>query len=132
MKNSLRIVLTFFAFVASYFFIFWLPFSLIPGARDIAWLPQIVSLVLAMIISAFLWKRTGSMSNGLATSILMGGIIVGAIGFIGGFIGPMIFYPESNQGPLLGIFFTGPIGFIIGLIGGGLYWLIKRKKSLAG
>jgi hypothetical protein len=57
---------------------------------------------------------------------------VGAIGFIGGFIGPMIFYPESNQGPLLGIFFTGPIGFIIGLIGGGLYWLIKRKKSLAG
>jgi hypothetical protein len=129
MKNAMRVVLTFFAFIASYFFIFWVPFAFIPGARNIAWLPQMVSLIAAIGISVFLWKKTGSMSTGLASSILIGGIIVGSIGFIGGFIGPMIFYPEANQGPLLGIFITGPIGFVIGLIGGGLYWWVLGSKK---
>jgi hypothetical protein len=59
----------------------------------------------------------------------MGGIIIGSIGFVSGFVGPIIFSPSSNQGPLLGIFITGPIGFLLGLVGGGLYWWIKVKKE---
>ncbi len=43
------------------------------------------------------------------------GVILGAIGFACGFVGPVIFAPEANQGPLLGIFITGPLGFLIGL-----------------
>lgn len=35
-----------------------------------------------------------------------------------GFIGPIIFAPGANQGPLLGIFITGPPGFMAGLIWG--------------
>jgi hypothetical protein len=27
----------------------------------------------------------------------------------------MVFKPEANQGPLLGIFITGPLGFVVGL-----------------
>src|SRR5262245_36230402 len=46
--------------------------------------------------------------------VLLGGLIVGSIGFALGFFGPLIWAPEANQGPLLGIFITGPIGFLVG------------------
>ena len=42
-------------------------------------------------------------------------LVVGGIGFAAGFFGPMLFRPEANQGPLLGIFITGPAGFFVGL-----------------
>jgi hypothetical protein len=45
-------------------------------------------------------------------------MILGIIGFVGGFVGPLIFTPDANQGPLLGIFITGPLGFVVGLIVG--------------
>jgi hypothetical protein len=51
---------------------------------------------------------------------LAGGFVLGGIGFVGGFFGPMIFAPGANQGPLLGIFITGPLGFVLGCVGGGL------------
>ena len=60
---------------------------------------------------------------------LMIACMVGGIGFIIGFVGPMVFTPESNQGPLLGIFITGPLGFIIGgAIGAYVDW--RRGKRL--
>jgi hypothetical protein len=43
---------------------------------------------------------------------------VGVIGFLGGFILPMILTPEANQGPMMGIFLTGPAGLALGCIGG--------------
>jgi hypothetical protein len=36
--------------------------------------------------------------------------------FLMGFLGPLVFAPQSNQGPLLGIFVTGPLGFIAGAL----------------
>jgi hypothetical protein len=48
---------------------------------------------------------------------------LGGIGFAVGFAGPLIFTPEANQGPLLGIFITGPAGFLLGLIVGFVIWL---------
>lgn len=51
---------------------------------------------------------------------LLGASLLGSIGFIGGFFGPLIFAPEANQGPLLGIFITGPLGFLLGGIGGAI------------
>jgi hypothetical protein len=41
------------------------------------------------------------------------GFVVGVIGLLAGFIGPVIFTPEASQGPLLGLF-LGPILFVIG------------------
>jgi hypothetical protein len=52
---------------------------------------------------------------------LLGGIILGGIGFIIGFFGPLVWAPDANQGPLLGIFITGPIGFVVGAIAGAIY-----------
>ena len=129
MKTVIRIILTFISIVASYYFIFWVPLSLIPGVRDIPYLPIIISLLVAIIIGIVVWRMTGSISNGLSKYIVMGGIIVGSIGFILGFFGPIILNPSANQGPLLGIFITGPIGFLIGLVGGGIYWRVKVKNK---
>ena len=60
--------------------------------------------------------------------VLLGGIILGGIGFVGGFIGPIIFRPEANQGPLLGIFITGPLGFILGAVLGAVVALFRSPK----
>ena len=130
MKDAMRVILTFLSFVASYFFIYWLPLSLIPGIHKIDLLPQIISLLIAIAIGIVVWRKTASTSNSLAFSIIIGGLVVGSIGFLIGFIGPMIFMPDANQGPLLGIFFTGPLGFILGLIGGAVYWKLKSAKKL--
>jgi uncharacterized protein YqgC (DUF456 family) len=32
----------------------------------------------------------------------------------------MIFTPEANQGPMLGIFITGPLGLLVGAIVGAI------------
>lgn len=52
---------------------------------------------------------------------LAGGVLLGGLGFAGGFFGPILFNPQANQGPLLGIFITGPLGFILGAIIG--FWV---------
>lgn len=59
---------------------------------------------------------------------LLGASILGGIGFIGGFFGPMILKPDANLGPLLGIFITGPLGAVFGGIGGALvgWWRNRR------
>jgi len=59
----------------------------------------------------------------------MGGLIIGSISFILGFIGPLILTPSNNLGPLMGILITGPIGFMVGLIAGGIYWNAKVKNQ---
>jgi hypothetical protein len=65
----------------------------------------------------------------VAVWTLMGGIILGGIGFVGGFFGPIIFTPQSNQGPLLGIFITGPLGFLLGAIIGFIVGVIRSAKK---
>ena len=50
----------------------------------------------------------------------LGAVILGGIGFVAGFFGPILFTPDANQGPLLGIFITGPLGAILGLPVGAL------------
>jgi len=64
--------------------------------------------------------------------IFIGGLLVGGIAFAVGFFGPLIWAPDANQGPLLGIFITGPLGFVAGCIGGGIYGLMKKQRASAG
>ena len=59
-------------------------------------------------------------------------LFVGAIGFLAGFIGPMVFAPGANQGPLLGIFYTGPLGTLGGLIWGYLRAARRRADKKVG
>ncbi|SFV38718.1 hypothetical protein SAMN04488557_3814 [Hyphomicrobium facile] len=54
----------------------------------------------------------------MLASVARWALILGIVGFFGGFIGPIVFTPEANQGPLLGIFITGPIGVVLGAVVG--------------
>ena len=65
----------------------------------------------------------------IMASVFKGAVIVGAIGFCAGFFGPMLFAPDANQGPLLGIFITGPLGAVLGAIGGFVYGIRRRSSS---
>ncbi len=56
-------------------------------------------------------------------------LILGAIGFIAGFIGPMVFSPDSNQGPLVGIFISGPAGIVLGLVLRGVCSALKLPAA---
>lgn len=61
--------------------------------------------------------------------VLTTAAVVGGICFAVGFVGPIIFKPEANQGPLLGIFITGPLGFVFGM-GIGV-WREARRAAQA-
>ena len=56
------------------------------------------------------------------------GYILGAFGFVAGFFGPLIFTPESNQGPMLGIFITGPLGVVLGTALGIIFYLVRQRN----
>ena len=58
---------------------------------------------------------------------LRGGCLLGLLGFLGGFLGPMILTPQANQGPMLGLFITGPLGFVAGLVIGGLTAIFRER-----
>ncbi len=113
---------------ATYYFVYWVPFSFAPFLEQ-RWIPSIISLLCAIGVGWYVWKRLGSTSGEWISSTLSGAIVLGAIGFCAGFFGPIIFTPGANQGPLLGIFITGPLGFILGGVGGFIYWLAKRRRE---
>ena len=60
--------------------------------------------------------------------------VLGIVGFLCGFIGPMVLAPDANQGPMLGIFITGPTGALLGALLGvaaGLARLSPQSQSRA-
>ncbi|HEU4334619.1 MAG TPA: hypothetical protein VFT32_09015 [Candidatus Eisenbacteria bacterium] len=59
---------------------------------------------------------------------VIGGVVLGGIAFAAGFIGPIVFAPDANQGPLLGIFITGPFGFAGGSALGALYGHLRSRR----
>ena len=130
MKTTVRFFIAAIVFLATNLFVFWLPLSLIPLGQKI-WLRNIVSLIVACGAGWYIWNKSASMPGKLMTCILSGAGMVGAIGVILGFFGPIVFTPGANQGPLLGIFITGPLGFLLGGIGGVVYWLIRKQTGSA-
>ena len=54
---------------------------------------------------------------------------LGGAGFLAGFVGPMVYEPHSNQGPVLGIFFTGPLGAVLGVVLGIIVPLVTPKPN---
>ena len=115
--------------IATFYFVFWVPFSLIafPGS----WLIAIpASIGCGIATGKYVWRATeSSNAGGLAYSTLGGAFIVGGVAFAAGFFGPMIFTPESNQGPLLGLLITGPLGFVLGGVSG-LVWGLTRRRTV--
>jgi hypothetical protein len=127
-KTLLRIAVTFIAFVATFYFVYWVGGALLLSAKLLSWIPLLVSVLAAIVVARYVWAHTASMEASLASSIFVGALATGGLAFSAGFFGPILFAPSANQGPLLGIFITGPLGFLLGAVGGGLYWFIRRQR----
>lgn len=76
----------------------------------------------AGLIAAFLFWFSFCMDDPNERSRMLWTLAIGAgiglICFLAGYIGPIVFTPGANQGPLLGIFITGPLGFLTGCVAG--------------
>lgn len=129
MGTALRVCATAIAAVSTYFFVYWLPGSLLlrdaPEPIRVA-----IPLTCAIIAAIVVWRTMSTKPRRPLAFIVLGAILGGSIGFAGGFFRPIIFAPDANQGPLLGLFITGPLGVLAGAIGGGIYWSISKARKL--
>jgi len=132
MRILLRLVTTFVAAVATYYFVYWFGGALIgsilrgPLPNGIA---VVTSLLVAIFVTCYVWIQSGSSQTGLFGCVALGSLVTGTIGFSVGFFGPILFTPQANQGPMLGIFITGPLGFMLGGMGGAMYWRARRDRT---
>jgi len=130
MRTALRFVLVIVSVVSALYFVFWVGGAILMAVGLPFWLSQVASLVAAVLVGRYVWLHTASLQAGLTSSIGLGAVILGAVGFIGGFFGPIVFMPEANQGPLLGIFITGPLGFILGGVAGAIHWVVRGRPRV--
>lgn len=127
MHTFARILLLLVVVPAVYYFVYWLPFALVPPpARE--WVASLVALLCAVLAGRFVWTRSARPGHSPLIAMAYGALVVGGIGFCAGFFGPLLLAPEANQGPLLGLLITGPLGFLLGAIGGFVYWLRHRER----
>lgn len=91
-----------------------------PQWRD-GWLFWVPVTLFLMTLAALCWwfalRGDRAESRAAAGASWKGGVMVGALSFALGFIGPLIVWPDGNLGPLLGILITGPLGFVGGALG---------------
>ena len=91
------------------------------------WLP--VTLALAVSAGLCWWfalRGDRTRSRDAIGMTWAAGLLVGSVGFVLGFVGPLVVTPSSNLGPLLGILITGPLGFVAGALGG-FAWSARRS-----
>ena len=119
MSPVVRSALAVLAFFGSFFIVWMLMLAMPLG--DHAWLNSLVALAAAIHVSRKVWNGTAEGSTSVAVMAGLGAVILGGLGFVAGFFGPMIFAPDANQGPMLGLFVTGPAGVVIGAIAGAIY-----------
>ena len=93
----------------------------------------VISLPFAFIAGWTVWKSSTERKIGAGFAVLSGALIFGGLGFSIGFLGPLLFAPDANQGPMLGIFITGPLGVVAGIVIGYIYWSRKlRNRDIPG
>ena len=130
MSGTGRWFVSILVFVAAFFVSYWLVFvQIIP--EDLQWLAPLAALFTALVVAGVASTALGAAFEGVWPTVLSCSTLVGAIGFSGGFFGPMIFTPDANQGPLLGLFITGPLGCAAGALGGLIIGLWRRSRASA-
>ncbi|HET9040969.1 MAG TPA: hypothetical protein VFN40_12395 [Gemmatimonadales bacterium] len=95
----------------------------------IFWVP--VTLWLSTMGLLCLWSAVSGEVPASRTSIQASwraGWIAGGIGLGIGFVGPLVLWPKSNLGPLLGLLLTGPLGFVLGALGAGVVRVVQRAR----
>lgn len=127
--------------VATFFFVYWMGAGLLFGLLSLVLPPgpaTVIGSLVAGVAGAgcgvlarrqLLRRRATGASPGLGWAVAQGALLLGAIGFVAGFFGPMIFTPGANQGPMLGIFITGPGGAVLGAVGGAIWWIARDRRG---
>lgn len=126
-RKLFRLVLTGLVFLGVFIFMNMLIKVVLPITVITDKVRPFLSFAIAIGVAKMIWIPTKRVKAPVATYGIIGAMVFGSIGFIGGFLGPIILRPDSPQGPLLGVFFTGPIGFLLGLVGGIIYGLKVEK-----
>jgi hypothetical protein len=124
MSPVVRLVLAALAFLGALYVVAMLMLTLPFGSQP--WIGGLVALAGAVFAARKVWYGTAEDTMSVSVMAGLGALILGGLGFVAGFFGPMIFAPEANQGPMLGIFITGPLGAVVGAIGGA--WYAKRRR----
>ncbi|PTN11869.1 multidrug ABC transporter permease [Nitrosomonas aestuarii] len=86
-----------------------------------------LSLVCAACVGWYSWQSFSSKKMSVSASVLNGALILGGLGFIFGFFGPMLLVQDTQQAIFFGIIVACPIGLILGAIGG--YVFASRKRD---
>jgi hypothetical protein len=76
--------------------------------------PTIAFVVLSSVIAAAIASGFGGRFGSHFWRVISFAAAIGGFSFVAGFIGPIYITPDSNQGPLFGIFISGPIGAVVG------------------
>lgn len=88
----------------------------------------IPTLASAMLAGWAAWKLVSGDRIHPVVAIASGGLILGGLCFIVGFLGPMAIGKDTGQGPLVGIFIATPVGVILGALAGYAY-ACKQKPA---
>jgi hypothetical protein len=128
MVSFAKFVICALVFVAVNFFSYWMLFAQILP-EHLHGMDTIASLLTALAAACLIWRSMAATVKGVFTTAASWAAIAGAVGFCGGFFGPLILTPDANQGPLLGLFITGPLGVIGGGICGFVYALWRRPGN---
>jgi len=128
LQRALRALFAYLAGVATFFFVFWVPCAFLPLGDALPLVAPILAFACAVGAGRYAWKRSARVPEGLGTWIAMGTLLVGGLGLVIGFFGPMVFAPGANQGPLLGLLITGPLGAVAGAVGGAVVWAVRRGR----
>ncbi len=94
----------------------------------IFWVPLALCLVTMGLLSW--WSALGGQEPAGRSRIRAAwrmGWVVGGLGFVLGFLGPLVIAPKGNLGPLLGILLTGPAGFVVGALAAAITGLGERS-----
>lgn len=86
---------------------------------------SIFSTPIALFCAGFIWlkmpiprkyldKIKQTFGQRLLSRIAYTSTVLGGIGLVIGYFGPLVLAPNKNLGPLLGILFTGPLGVMLG------------------
>jgi membrane associated rhomboid family serine protease len=130
MRVLARITISVLVFLAVYPFTFWVFFAQI-FPLSMARAAQVAALLTAAVAAWWVWRTMRIADPGIFTTAAHWAAVAGAVGFCGGFFGPMIVTPGANQGPMLGLFITGPLGFVGGGLAGAICALWRRWKDRA-
>jgi len=123
----IRVLKPIVSFLMFFVVLFFIGTILIIATELPDWLCGALALSAAILVAWYTWKLVSGEKMGTGVSVLCGALMLGGLGFIIGFLGPMILAKDTSQGPLVGIFITAPLGLILGAIGG--YSFASRQRA---